>query len=36
MYSLMQKDISHRLKRTEKINLYFELINSSNDMIFFS
>jgi len=29
------KDISHRLKRTQKINLYFELINSSKDMIFF-
>jgi PAS domain S-box-containing protein len=28
------KDITHRLKRTEKINLYFELINSSRDMIF--
>ena len=28
------KDIVHRLKRTEKINLYFELINSSRDMIF--
>ena len=29
------KDITRRLKRTEDINLYFELINSSSDMIFF-
>lgn len=28
------KSIEDRLKRTEKINLYFELINSSRDMIF--
>ncbi|XOB61384.1 PAS domain S-box protein [Campylobacterota bacterium DY0563] len=28
------KDITNRLERTEKINLYFELINSSSDMIF--
>ncbi len=28
------KDITYRLERTEKINLYFELINSSSDMIF--
>ncbi|WP_321470495.1 PAS domain S-box protein [Halarcobacter sp.] len=28
------KDITNRLERTQKINLYFELINSSSDMIF--
>ncbi|QKF82625.1 PAS domain-containing sensor histidine kinase [Halarcobacter ebronensis] len=28
------KDISSRVKRTEKIDLYFELIESSRDMIF--
>ena len=28
------KDITSRIKRTEDINFYFELINSSNDMIF--
>jgi PAS domain S-box-containing protein len=27
------KDVTNKLKRTEELNFYFELINSSNDMI---
>ncbi len=30
------RDITSRLKRIEDVNLYFELIDSSKDMIFFA